>query len=588
MIRRPPSNGTVRVDAPAPGSRPGSPVPRPDSPPRITVEFFPGANRSPTPGTSHVPGSADVNLPTPELSVTIGDLVIGTGQPAGESLPRPLSEYQVVKVAKLPTADADGLRTLNGRQYVDVEYVGVVHVVKDPVIGQYRAKLLRESVASGPILLHDPDSKLWYPYVGEATQLQEIAHLYSDFVDMAFNPDVPDAERFDFLRGLQWLAAYPKDNFLWKALAEANVAGDWAASQQTIKSVEALPDLQRLMTPEQFEVLTERMFTAERLVPLTEFERNLGAYARNLEQTGRFDDYDSLQLATREARAIPEELQELRDTFREHGTVEQPQRQEPTEVTAQVMSNLQQAQRAIYRAKELLPLSGNQLPSIFEKGGAGIAKIKSLRKYNAVTQEFTADMTIAEHAQKAIEIKSGNCSENSKVVFSILANQPRISPIHIVQATLTDVGGSQVDHQYVLIGDLDGKPSDLVVADSWVEFPAAHTVDKGKFNFKLPALETLEPGPAVAEYGFINDTAPGPAMLPAVVEDSTIRELKISKMHKNGYAEWISLETLGSTYHMPGEVPVSFEKLPLSAIEQRSAAYERFRAIFRSDTNATQ
>ncbi len=587
MIRRPPSNGTVRVDAHAPGSRPVSPVPRPDSPPRITVDVFPGSSRPPTPGTSHTPGGIDVNVPTVESSVTIGDLNLGSGQPAAASVSRPMSDYKIPKVAKLPTADADGLRTLNGRQYVDVENLGIVHVVMDPALGQYRAKLLRETVASGPILLQDPDSRLWYPYVGEATQLKEIGVRYKDVVDMAFDSNTADFERFDFLRGLQWLEEYPKDNFLWNALAQANLAADWDASQQTIKSVEALPDLQRLMTPEQFDALTERMFTAERLVPLTEFERNLGAYARNLQQTGRFDDYDSLQLATREARAIPEELQELRETFRGHGTDAPPQRQAPTEVTAQVMSSLQQAQRAIYRARELLPMSGNQLPSIFEKGGAGIAKVKNLRKFNAVTQEFTADMSIAEHAQKAIEIKSGNCSENSKVVFSILASQPRTSPIHIVQATGPGIGGSQVDHQYVLIGDLHGKPSDLVVADSWVEFPAAHTVDNGKFNFKLPPLETLEPGPAVAEYSFINDTAPGPARLPAVVEDSTIRELKVSKMHKNGYAEWISLGTLGSTYHMPGEVPVSFEKVPLSVIERRSAAYERFKAIFLPDDNAT-
>lgn len=410
---------------------------------------------------------------------------------------------------------------------------------------------------------------------GELAQLLEIAELCPDFIEAAFHPDIPSLDRYAYIRGLKLIyETCPESYFasLGDALTDASSTGSWDANQQVVNSIESLPDLQKLMLPEQFDALVGRLFTEEGLVPLTEVERNLGANARNLEQTGRTDEYQSLQRAVRENTVQPvEALIELRDGL--YGEVMSSL--EPVEVSPQVMADLQLAQRAIYRTKELIPLSGNQLPSIWQRGGSAIAKIKGLRQLDLEEGGFTAQLTIAEHARKAIEIKGGNCSENSKVTFSILASQPRTSRIHIVRAT-------EFDHQYVVIGDDLNNPAALVVADSWPEFPAAHTADKGHFTFELPAIETLEPGPAVADYDFIHDTPPGQATLPQVSKENTIRQIKINKLYQKGaYSQFTSLKKPGSTFNVPGEVPVSFEQVPASVIEQRVAAYKEYVEAFK-------
>lgn len=191
---------------------------------------------------------------------------------------------------------------------------------------------------------------------------------------------------------------------LWHGLSKANGEGP-EANLRTVQSIEVLPDLKNLMSPEQYDALIGRLFTEDGLVALTESERNLGAHARNLEQTGRLEAYQTLQRAVRDNTPTSSErlveLEKYADKVRSVVTTAA----QPTEVTPQVMANLRQAQRAIYRARELLPLSGNQLPGIWENGGSAIAKIKGLRGLDLQEGEFTARLTIAEHARKAIEIK---------------------------------------------------------------------------------------------------------------------------------------------------------------------------------------
>lgn len=63
----------------------------------------------------------------------------------------------------LPAINAEGLRIFKGRHYVDVAEIGTVQVAQDADSGLFRARLPSESKASGPILLRDPDSGLWYP-----------------------------------------------------------------------------------------------------------------------------------------------------------------------------------------------------------------------------------------------------------------------------------------------------------------------------------------------------------------------------------------------------------------------------------------
>jgi hypothetical protein len=410
---------------------------------------------------------------------------------------------------------------------------------------------------------------------GEAVVLQAIGDLYPEHVAGAFGSSVSSYAKYDYLRGLKLI----KDNFeehfssLRQALYNANTAEDAQANANVVQSIEALPDLKRLMLDEQFKSLIEQMFTRDGLIPLPESERNLAINARNLERTGRTDEYQALLRSVRENAVTPSpELADLR-SYGEWLFSDVVTSDEPIEVSPPIMENLKMAQRAICRTKELIPLSGNQLPSMWEKGGSAIAKIKGLRELNLEEGGFTAKLTIAEAARKAIEIKGGNCSENSKVTFSILASQPRTSSIHIVKA-------SDFDHQYVVIGDL-ANPGTLVVADSWPEFPAAHLASKGYFEFEMPPVETLAPGPAVSEYNFINEAPPGPATLPVVSETNTFRQIKMNKLYTSGaYAQWTSLKELGQTYRVEDGTPVSFERLPASVIENRVEAYRNYLKAF--------
>ncbi|WP_223528091.1 dermonecrotic toxin domain-containing protein [Pseudomonas sp. BF-B-26] len=410
---------------------------------------------------------------------------------------------------------------------------------------------------------------------GEAVVLQAIGDLYPEHVAGAFGSSVSSYAKYDYLRGLKLI----KDNFeehfssLRQALYNANTAEDAQANANVVQSIEALPDLKRLMLDEQFKSLIEQMFTRDGLIPLPESERNLAINARNLERTGRTDEYQALLRSVRENAVTPSpELADLR-SYGEWLSSDVVTSDEPIEVSPPIMENLKMAQRAICRTKELIPLSGNQLPSMWEKGGSAIAKIKGLRELNLEEGGFTAKLTIAEAARKAIEIKGGNCSENSKVTFSILASQPRTSSIHIVKA-------SDFDHQYVVIGDL-ANPGTLVVADSWPEFPAAHLASKGYFEFEMPPVETLAPGPAVSEYNFINEAPPGPATLPVVSETNTFRQIKMNKLYTSGaYAQWTSLKELGQTYRVEDGTPVSFERLPASVIENRVEAYRNYLKAF--------
>lgn len=415
------------------------------------------------------------------------------------------------------------------------------------------------------------------PDAGEVAALQSVADEFAPFVAAAFHPSVAKVERYNYLRGLKLTdESLPVDclDSLWEALRTAN-QDSYEANQRVVQSIEVLPDLKALMPAEAFQQLAGRLFAADGLKPLTESECQLGVNARTLQQTGLDQAYLALKQAVHANPAHPGEpsIELWRSRLYAQDETIIPT---SAEVSPLVMANLQSAQRAVFRAKELLPLSGNQLPSIWEKGGSAIAKIKGLRQLDLQSGEFIARLTSAETAQKAIEIKGGNCSENSKVTFSILASQPRASRIHLVKATA-------FDHQYVVIGDDLNNLAELVVADSWPELPVAHTADNGYFEFEPPALQTLEAGPAVADYAFINSTAPGPAALPQVSRENTIRQIKINKLHQRGaYAQFTSLNEPGASYHIAGAVPVSFERLPTAVIDKRLDAYLDYQEAFKN------
>jgi hypothetical protein len=76
---------------------------------------------------------------------------------------RPLQDYWIASEAPLPATDTQGFRIFKGRRYVEVSGGHLVQVLIDPNIGLYRARLASERTPSGPLLMRDPDSKLWQP-----------------------------------------------------------------------------------------------------------------------------------------------------------------------------------------------------------------------------------------------------------------------------------------------------------------------------------------------------------------------------------------------------------------------------------------
>ncbi|ALI02043.1 MULTISPECIES: dermonecrotic toxin domain-containing protein [Pseudomonas] len=394
--------------------------------------------------------------------------------------------------------------------------------------------------------------------------------VFKDLVGRAYSSEPLPSVKKDYLNGLKLIHENLSGqdlNYLQWAFHDAVDSPLVTATMR--QSVELLPELKKMLSPEQFTELLNNMFMDGEPTPLSDSQRELGMTARYLKRTKRTDQYESLALAAKAGNAPSGTLADLHsyvEMLGEHMSATE----KVIEVSSQTMADLNMAQRAITRAKELLPLSGNQLPSIWEKGGSAIAALKNLRKIDLVTGLPTAELTIAEAAQAAINIKGGNCSENSKVTFSILANQPRTSEIHIVKAT-------NFDHQYVVIGDLS-HPEQLVAADSWPEFPCAHLTSEGYFTFDPEPVLSLKPGPAVAEYAFIDDAPSGTAVIPPRgSDDSTLRAIKIPKLHqKGGYAQWTSLKELGATYVSPDERAVSFERHNASVIENRLETFEGY------------
>lgn len=359
---------------------------------------------------------------------------------------------------------------------------------------------------------------------------------------------------------------------------EALYTLEWAYNDVTLdplatirlrQSIESLPELSRLLAPEQFSELLGNLLQREPFLPSAQ-QRGLAMTAGFLRNTGREVEYQALLLSARQGEVPATVLADVQAYAHYLGSDGAVITDSILEVEPQTMANLHLAQRAITRSKELLPLSANQWPTMWEKGSSTIANLKKLRLIDWQTGVANADLTIAEAAKAAIEIQGGNCSENSKVTFSILASQPRDSAIHIVAA-------DRIDHQFVVIGDLDS-PEQLVVADSWPEFPVAHLASEGAFKFKPEPIASLAAGPAVAEYQFIADTAPGQAQTPPRgTDDTTLRQMVVAKLHISGaYAQWLSVQELGLTYKEPQGQPVSFQRHDLSVIEQRIDAFQRY------------
>ncbi|WP_460142653.1 hypothetical protein [Pseudomonas sp. S3_B08] len=109
---------------------------------------------------------------------------------------RPLKDYWITSLVVLPAADAEGMSTLNGRQYVQVPEGGTVQVSLDSASGFYRAKLPSELHASGPLLRFDTDSRLWQPIDTSAPSTYPLSttRLEAFRTDLDFSTVEPDGD----------------------------------------------------------------------------------------------------------------------------------------------------------------------------------------------------------------------------------------------------------------------------------------------------------------------------------------------------------------------------------------------------------
>ncbi|MCF4997548.1 hypothetical protein GIW69_18485 [Pseudomonas syringae] len=202
MPVKPPLKGTtpVEIHTPPPRSTNGAPT-RTDTAPRIVSGLTaPSSTRWPNAPEKTF---ADVNLdaittaPTIVIRETLPHFVSGSA-PARRSL----DQYRVLSTARLPAADAAGLRMFKGRLFVD-GVDGVLQVGLDREIGLYRAKLSSELKPSGPILVRDPNSKRWVALeeAGTLTWPLNLRRLRNLRVDLDFTGVDPGADGLHRFQG---------------------------------------------------------------------------------------------------------------------------------------------------------------------------------------------------------------------------------------------------------------------------------------------------------------------------------------------------------------------------------------------------
>jgi Leucine-rich repeat (LRR) protein len=156
-VKRPP-NGNSSGNTPLPpNTTPEVNTPRPDLPPRTSVEIPTPGGHSPRSGRPGTQADLDAIAPAPTITVHSAPSS-DISHPINQSL----EHYRLTAAAGLAAPDDNGLTTHKGRQYAELADGGIVQVGKDPLTGLLRATLSSESVASGPLLLRDPGSGLWH------------------------------------------------------------------------------------------------------------------------------------------------------------------------------------------------------------------------------------------------------------------------------------------------------------------------------------------------------------------------------------------------------------------------------------------
>ncbi|WP_230669531.1 hypothetical protein [Pseudomonas fluorescens] len=80
-----------------------------------------------------------------------------------------LEDYRLKAPDSLPAANAQGFRVIKDRLYVDIAAGEIALVRQTATTGEYRATLVSERTASGPVLAFDPQNRIWKPEVAQSS-----------------------------------------------------------------------------------------------------------------------------------------------------------------------------------------------------------------------------------------------------------------------------------------------------------------------------------------------------------------------------------------------------------------------------------
>lgn len=146
------------------------------------------------------------------------------------------------------------------------------------------------------------------------------------------------------------------------------------------------------------------------------------------------------------------------------------------EVSAKTMGRLQVAADAIAETKKAIPHQGNQVASLRTTKMNSQARLRVMRdqfaqpcwEYTNATSRTLANQNFeADLAAKADLAHGGNCGEHGFLAYHYLRLHAKGEKIQVSSS-------GTLDHQFAVLGDTKKEgPSDLVVADPWVNKPTA-------------------------------------------------------------------------------------------------------------------
>ena len=231
---------------------------------------------------------------------------------------------------------------------------------------------------------------------------------------------------------------------------------------------------------------------------------------------------------------------------------------EPRTVPDAILSELLIADKAIRLTQVILPFgSANQIADVWRTNTESIHR----RRERLLSQN-------GESLKAIITSGAGNCAEHSKVTTALILSEPTSSPLFRVAA-------DQADHNFVVIGDQREIDSNkVVIADSWVTFPVAHTLDEGKFatgDILEQYAPSTKPDPRFAiDQSWLST-------LPADFGGKEKAKAYIARDKETGgslYEQWTSIKSVGRSVLSDGSAKTyAFDRFPTKKIEDIMADY---------------